>query len=164
LVRADEVVFNQDFPIHDVEFEADEIGVAPLRFGTDGGDAVVRGGWSSATIRFGDIERALADIGVDAALRWDGGRLVADVQVPFLGPVATTVDSRQAGTDLELIFTALEVITLPALQIEFPEPVAFESLGPPDDVAGPDGVRIATSIDGKFESDTWGCDTSTSSG
>jgi hypothetical protein len=159
-VRADEVIFNQDFPIHDVAFEADEIGVAPLRFGTDGGDAVVRGGRSSATIRFGDIERALAGIGVDAALRWDGGRLLADVQVPILGPVPTTVDWRQAGSDLELTFTALEVITLPALRIAFPEPVAFDGLGPPDGDAQPDGVRIATTVDGTFKAGAWGCDTS----
>jgi len=162
--RADEVVFNQDFPIHDVRFRADEIGVAPLRFGTDRGDVVVRGGEASATVRFADIERALADIHVDAALRWDGGRITADVQVPVIGPVPTTVAWQQVDGDLELTFTALEVITLPALKITFPEPVAFDRIDPAQGTADADGVRVATTIDGTIESDDWGCDTATGTG
>jgi hypothetical protein len=165
--RADEVVFagvDGEFPIHDVRFRADQIGVAPLRFGTDHGDTEVRGGRSSATIRFTDLERALSGIGVDATLRWEADRMVADVQVPFLGAVPTTVDWRAAAGDLELVFTALEVITLPALRITFPDPVAFDRLDPADGPTPDAGVRVATTIDGTIDSDTWACETTTSPG
>jgi hypothetical protein len=156
-VEADEVSFDGGFAIHDVRFRADEIGVAPLRFGTDGGDAVVRGGRSSATLRFDGLERALADLGVDATLRWDGERLVADVQVPFLGIVPTTVDGHEAGGDLELAFAPLDLITLPPLRIDFADPFAFDGLGRPLDTPTRDAVRIDATVDGTLPSTTWAC-------
>jgi hypothetical protein len=155
-VHVDEVLFNRDFPIHDVSFSADRVEVAPLRFGMDRGDAVVRGGESSATVRFADVERVIADQGVDLTLRWEGARLVADVQVPLLGVVPTTVDLQPVDGDLELRFAALDLIPLPSLLLEMPEPVAFRSSG-----AVSDGIRVDTAIDGTVASDDWGCDAAT---
>ena len=155
-IHADEILFDRDFSIHDVSFSADEIEVAPLRFGMDDGDAVIRGGQSRATVRFGDIERVVAAYGVDLALRWEGARLIADVQVPVLGVVPTTVDLQPVGGDLELRFAALDVIPLPSLLIALPETVAFRSYDP-----ATDGIRLATTIDGTVTSDDWACDAGT---
>jgi hypothetical protein len=155
-MHADEALFNRDLSIYDVWFSADEIEVAPLLFGMDDGDAVIRGGESRATMRFGDIERVVADYGVDLTLRWDAAKLVADVQVPVLGVVPTTVDLQPVDGDLELRFAALDVIPLPSLLIDLPETVAFRSYDP---AAG--GVQLATAIDGTVTSDDWACDAGT---
>jgi hypothetical protein len=151
--HADEVVFGQDFPIHDVWFTADEIDVAPMRFGMDGGDAEVKGGRGRATVLFTDLEASAADFGVDMTLRWDGARLVSDVQVPVLGILPTTVDLQGADGDLEMHYTALDVLELPPFVLELPDPVAYDAYSP-----RPDGIEVATTIDGTITADTWACE------
>ena len=82
---------------------------------------------------------------------------MADVLVPFVGPVPTTVDMVPVDGDLELRFAALDVIELPAMVIAFPEPVRLEGV----DVRG-EGMRVSTTVDGTMGSSEWGCDTSAS--
>jgi hypothetical protein len=151
--HADEVLFDQDFPIHDVWFTADEIDVAPLRFGMDGGDAVVKGGRSRATVAFADLEEIAADLGIDMTLRWDGAQLVSDVQVPVLGVLPTTVDLQGVDGDLEMRYAALDVFELPPFVLELPDPVTYDGYSPQAD-----GIEITTTIDGTVTADTWACD------
>jgi hypothetical protein len=155
--HADEIRFDNDFTIRDVDFSADEVNVPPLRFGATDADAEIRGGKSSATVDLADIERILAGWGVTADLHGEGTSLVADVLVPFVGPVPTTVDMVPVDGDLELRFAALDVIELPSMVIAFPEPVRLESV----DVQG-EGMRVSTTVDGTMGSSEWGCDTSAS--
>jgi LmeA-like phospholipid-binding len=157
--HTDEVRFDNDFTIYDVDFSADEVNVPPVRFGLVDGDAEIRGGESSATVRLDDVERILAGWGVTVDLHGGGSSLVADVQVPFVGPVPTNVEMVPLDGDLELRFAALDVIPLPSLVIAFPEPVALQGV----DVRG-DGMRVTTTVEGTMTSDQWGCDTSATQG
>src|SRR5690606_10589514 len=100
--QADEIRFENGSAIHDVDFRAEELIGPPLRFGWAESDTVVRGGVSSASVLFDDIERIVAGYGVTVDLRNDAGSLVADVQVPLLGPVPTTVELAAVDGDLEL--------------------------------------------------------------
>jgi hypothetical protein len=155
--HTDEVRFDDDFAIHDIDFTADEVNVAPLRFGVVDGDADIGGGESSATVLLDDIERIIAGYGVTADLHGEGASLVADVQVPILGVVPTTVDMVPVDGDLELRFAALDTFPLPSLLISFPEPVALRGV----DVQG-EGMRVSTTVDGTITSGDWGCDAATS--
>jgi hypothetical protein len=155
--HADEIRFDNDFTIHDVEFSADQVNVPPLRFGATDSDAEIRGGESSASVDLADIERILAGWGVTADLHGEGASMVADVQVPFFGVVPTTVDMVPVDGDLELRFAALDMIQLPSMVIAFPEPVRLRGV----DVRG-ESMRVSTTVDGTMGSDEWGCDTSAS--
>jgi hypothetical protein len=157
--HADEIRFDNDFTIHDVDFSADQVDVPPLRLGTTDADAEVRGGESSASVDLADIERILAGWNVTADLHGEGASLVADVQVPFVGVVPTTVDMVPVDGDLELRFAALDVIQLPSMVIAFPEPVRLRGV----DVRG-ESMRVSTTVDGSMGSGEWGCDTSASQG
>jgi hypothetical protein len=184
-VHADEVRFSNDFTIYDVDLTAEQVNVAALRFGLTDDDAIVEGGRSTALVRLDDLEAIIADWGVDLTLRGlpagedatgadtgpdsgdgsgSGGSgsgvsntLAADVEVPVIGTVPTTVEVAIVDGDLELRFVALDVIPLPSVTIELPNPVTLESLE-----VGPDSVRVATTIDGTIASGDWACDTSTS--
>ena len=155
--HADEIRFDNDFTIHDVDFRADEMNVPPLRFGATDADAEIRGGESTASVDLADIERILAGWGVTADLHGEGASLVADVQVPLVGPVPTTVDMVPVDGDLELRFAALDLIPLPSMVIAFPEPVRLRGV----DVRG-ETMRVSTTVDGTMGSSEWGCDTSAS--
>jgi hypothetical protein len=152
--RADTVTFDSGVTIHDVVLSADAVDVAPMRFGLGDGDADIRGGEASATVRYGEIEHAIADLGVTVHLRGgDDDSLVADVEVPVIGTIPTRVELVPVDGDLELRFAALDVIPLPSLLIVLPEPVALADID-----VGDDGVRIATTVDGTLTADDWGCD------
>lgn len=157
--HTDEVRFENDLTIHDVDFSAERIEVAPLRFGTVDEDAVVHGGRSSATVLLDDIEAILAGYGVTVDLRGDRTSMVADVLVPILGVVPTTVELVPVDGDLELRFAALAVIALPSLLIELPEPVALDSA-----LVEGTGLRVTTTVDGTIPAEEWGCDSATSTG
>jgi hypothetical protein len=177
--HADEVHFSDDFAIYDVEFTADEVDVAALRFGLTDDDAIVRGGRSTALVRLDDLEAIIADHGIDVTLTGlpaspgtgaetgsdgtgSGGSeasnlLNADVEVPVIGTVPTTVEVAVVGGDIELRFVALDVIPLPSVTIELPDPVTLRSLEVEADL-----VRATTTIDGTIASGDWACDAATS--
>lgn len=179
-VHAEEVRFSDDFAIYDVDLTAEEVNVAALRFGLTDDDAIVRGGRSTALVRLDDLEAIIAGWGVDLTLRGlpagetatgadtgSGGSdaggsgvsttLAADVEVPVIGTVPTTVEVAIVDGDLELRFVALDVLPLPSVTIELPDPVTLESVA-----VEPDTVRVATTIDGTIASGDWACDASTS--
>lgn len=154
--RADEVRFDSGVTIHDVDLAADEIHVAPLRFGAGGGDAEVRGGEAAATLPYSEIEEVIAGYGVTVELRPGDDALVADVQVPVIGTIPTTVELIPVDGDLELRFAALDVIPLPSVLVALPDPVALSAVDLDED-----GMRLATTVDGTLASDRWGCDADT---
>jgi hypothetical protein len=182
--HADEVHFSDGFAIYDVEFTAAEVDVAALRFGMTDDDAIVRGGRSSALVRLDDLEAIIADYGIDVSLTGlpasaapgagsgaggtgsdgtgSGGAggsnmLNADVEVPVIGTVPTTVEVAVVGGDIELRFVALDVIPLPSVTIELPDPVTLQSVEVEADL-----VRATTTIDGTIASGDWACDAATS--
>lgn len=154
--HADRIRFDNGFTIHDVDFRADEVGGPPLRFGLVDADAEVRGGISTATVRFADLEDMLATFGATVELEAGDGSLVAQAEVPFVGVVPTTVDLVPVDGDLELQFTAYDAFALPALQIAFPEPVELDGIEVVED-----GIRVTSTVDGTITSEDWGCDTAT---
>lgn len=155
--HTDEVRFGDGLVIHDVDFTADRIEVPPMRFGLVEGDAVVHGGRSTATVLLADIERLLSTGEITVDLRGEGSSMVADVQVPLIGVVPTTVELVPVDGDLELQLAALAVIALPSLRISFPEPVSLEAV----EVRGA-GLHVTTSVEGTIGADTWACDAGTS--
>jgi hypothetical protein len=170
--HADEVRFSDGFAIYDVELRADEVDVAALRFGMTDDDAIVRGGRSTALVRLDDLEATIAGYGIDVTLTGlpasaapgtgSGGTsasnmLNADVEVPVIGTVPTTVEVAVVDGDIELRFVALDVIPLPSVTIELPDPVTLQSVE-----VEADRVRATTTIDGTIASGDWACDAATS--
>jgi hypothetical protein len=142
------------FSYYDVRFSAERVEVAPL-FGLLGDRSTqVHGGASAATVRFHDVEEAVAAYGVTAQLRGEGSTLIADVEVPFVGPVPTTVEITPLEDDMQLVFAPLDLVELPPVRIPFPAPAAFRSV----DVEG-DALRIHATVDGHLRSGAFGCDT-----
>jgi hypothetical protein len=143
----------EGFSYYDVRFSADRVDVAPA-FGllSDRGTQV-HGGRSSATVRFDDIEAVVASYGTTVALRRQGSTLVADVQVPFLGPIPTTVEITPVDGDMELVFAPLDLVELPPVRVPFPAPAAFRAVD-----VGDDALRIDATVDGPLRSGELGCE------
>lgn len=141
------------FTYHDVSFTAREMEVAPLFGLVSDRETVVHGGESSATARFDDIEEVIAAYGTPVDLREQGATLVADVQVPLLGAIPTSVRIASVDGDMELVFAPLDLVTLPPVRIPFPAPAAFQSV----EVAE-DAIRIDVTVDGPLRSEELGCD------
>lgn len=155
-MRTDEVRFDNGFALHDIRFSAERIHAAPLPFGLVDQDADIQGGRSSSTVLFDDLEQILAAHGVTAQLRAEGGAMMADVEVPVVGVVTTTVDLAPVDGDLELGYGVLDAIELPPIVLEFPEPLALEHIEVADD-----GLRVETAVEGTITAQDWGCDTAT---
>lgn len=141
------------FSYHDVTFSAAEVDVAPLGGLLSERDVQVRGGTASATVRFADIERVIAASGTTVHLRADGPTLVADVEVPLLGPVPTTVTITPVDGDMELVFAPLDVFTLPPVRVPVPAPLSLREVE-----VGSDALRFDSTVDGAVRSDELGCD------
>ncbi len=150
--HVDRVAFDNGAVFHDVTVSASEVKGPPLALGLRSGDAEIRGGRSSATVRFDDLERSLAAEGVTVDLRAEAGALVADIDVPFLGAVPTGVDVVPADGDLELQFAPYEALPLPPLHIALPDPVELAEV----EIAA-DGLRVASTIEGTLGAGDWGC-------
>lgn len=155
-MRTDEVRFDNGFALHDIEFSAERIHAAPLPLGLVDQDAEIRGGRSSSTVLFDDLEQILSAFGVTAELRAEDGVMKADVEVPVIGVVTTTVDLAPVDGDLELSYDVLDVVELPAVVLEFPEPLALEHIE-----LGDDGLRAEAAVEGTITAQDWGCDTTT---
>jgi hypothetical protein len=155
-VRTEEVRFDNGFALHDVEFSAEQIEAAPLPFGLVDQDAEIQGGRSSSTVLFEDLERIVSAYGVTVGLRAEGGAMMADVEVPVIGTMTTTVDLAPVGGDLELSYGVLDAIALPASVLDFPEPLALERIE-----VRATGLRVETTVEGTITSQDWGCDTTT---
>jgi hypothetical protein len=141
------------FTYYDVSFSAREVVVAPLFGLLSDRETVVRGGESSATARFDDIEAVIASYGTTVDLSGQGSTLVANVEVPLLGPVPTSVGVTSVDGDMELVFAPLDLVVLPPVRIPFPELADFRSI----EVAG-DAIRIDVTVEGPLRSEELGCD------
>ena len=150
--HVDRVAFDNGAVFHDVTVSAGEINGPPLALGLRSGDAEIRGGRSSATVRFDDLERSLSSEGVTVDLRAEAGSLVADVDVPFLGVVPTGVDIVPSDGDLELRFAPYEAFPLPPLRVELPDPVELAEV---EIVA--EGLRVSSTVEGTLGAGDWGC-------
>jgi hypothetical protein len=145
------------FSYYDVSFSADKIHVAPLFGLLSGRETQVRGGEASATVRYDDIEAAIASYGYTVDLTTEltaDGSLVANVDVPWVGPIPTTVEITPVDGDMELVFAPLDVIELPPVLIPFPSPTALREV-----VVGDDTLRVESTVEGALRSDDLGCDT-----
>lgn len=157
-VEIDEIRF-ETFSVHDVRTSAGSVGVAPLGLSLAGGDAQVQDGVTSAAMSFADIEQIYAEHGVTLSLRRDDrdpSRLVADVDVPFIGPVPTAVTVTPAEGDMELRLAPLDLIELPPILITAAEPFEVRSVD-----VGRDAVRITSTFDGTLRAGDFGCDVAT---
>lgn len=150
--HAEEVRFDNGAVFHDVDFAAERVNGAPLRFGVGTQDAEIRGGVSSATVRFDDIERSLAAEGITVDLRADADALTAHVEVSVLGVVPTAVEVVPVGGDLELRFAPFDAFPLPPLTIALPDPIAVRTV----EVTA-DGVRVSSTVEGTLPAGEWGC-------
>jgi hypothetical protein len=154
--RADRVRFDNGAVFHDVHVSAREVNGSPLALGVRSGDAEIRGGRSAATVRLDDLERSLADAGIDVDLRVAAGELVADVDVPFVGVVPTAVEVVPAAGDLELRFAPYDAFPLPPLLVALPDPVELREVA-----LGEDGIRVVSAVEGTLVAGDWGCDAAT---
>jgi DUF2993 family protein len=144
------------FSYYDVSFSAERIDVAPLFGVLSDRQTTVHGGEASATVRYEDIEAAIAEAGSTVDLVAQGSSLVANVDVPFLGPVPTTVDITPVDGDMQIIFAPLDMIQLPPVMIPFPAPTRLS-----DVVVDDDTLRVDSTVDGTLRSGDFGCDTAT---
>jgi hypothetical protein len=143
------------FSYYDVSFSADRIDVAPLFGLLSDQETQVHGGEASATVRYDDIETAIANYGVTVELIGQGSSLVANVDVPWVGPVPTTVQMTPVDGDMELVFAPLDMIELPPVLIPFPAPTALREV-----VVGDDTLRVESTVEGALRSGDFGCDMS----
>jgi len=151
--HTERIRFDNGFTLHDVDFSADQVNGAPLRFGLVEQDADIRGGESAATVLLADVEDALAAYGGTVELHVEGETLMADAEVPVVGNVPTTVDLVPVDGDLELRFAALDAFDLPPVVIDFPDPIVLQGVELQDE-----GVRVTSTVDGTMTTQDWGCD------
>lgn len=151
--HADEVRFDGGFTIYDVDFSAEQVNVPALRFGIGDDDADVSGGESAGTVRLEDLEEAIAEYDITVELHGEETSLLAEVDVPVLGDVPTTVDLIPFNGNLELRFTAYDSFELPPLVIDFPDQAAVQ-----DVEIMSDSLRVTTSVEGAIAAD-WACGT-----
>jgi hypothetical protein len=157
-VEIDEIRFDT-FSIYDVSSSASSIRVRPLGLAAAGGDAKVQGGETSSTLLFADIERIYAEYDVTLTLRRDDldpSRLIADVDVPLLGPIPTGVTITPAEGDLELVLAPLDMFELPPIRITSAEPFEASSVD-----IGDEAVRIESTFEGTLGDDDFACDVAT---
>jgi hypothetical protein len=133
------------FAVHDVNFAVASADVAPLGGALVAHEADVRDGQATATLRFTEIERIVADHGVDMTVRRDGSGAVADVDVPLVGPVPTGITVAPADGQLEIRLAALDRVALPPLRITPAEPFRIEAVEVLDE-----GVQVGLTFDGRL--------------
>jgi hypothetical protein len=143
------------FSYYDVSFSADRIDVAPLFGVLSDRQTTVHGGEASATVRYEDIEAAIAEAGSTVDLTVQGSSLVANVDVPFLGPVPTTVDITPVEGDMQIVFAPLDMIELPPITVPFPAPTRLREV-----VVEDDALQVDSTVDGTLRSGDFGCDAS----
>lgn len=157
-VEIDEVRFDT-FSVYDVRTSASTVRVAPLGLSLAGGDPKVQGGETSSTMLFADIERIYAEYDVPLTLRrdeLDSSRLIADVDVPLVGPVPTAVTVTPSEGDLELVLAPLDMFELPPIRITSAEPFDVRSVDLRDDA-----IRVGSTFEGTLSSDGFACDVAT---
>jgi hypothetical protein len=142
--EVDEVRFDA-FAVHDVSFTVDEADVAPLGGGLVAREADVRGGAATGTLRFTEIERIIADHGVDATVRREGRRVVAEVDVPIVDSLSTGLTVAAADGGLDIRLAPLDQFTSPPLHITPSEPFRIEDVDVLDD-----GVQVDLAFDGEL--------------
>jgi LmeA-like phospholipid-binding len=144
---------SEGFTYYDVSFSAAEVEFAPLGGLVSDRATRVHDGETSATVRFDDIEQLIARSGTTVQLRQQGTTLVADVEVPFVGPLPTTVGISPVDGDMELLFAPLDVFTLPPVRVPIPAPLSLRQVE-----VRSDALRFDSTVDGVVPADDLGCD------
>lgn len=186
-VEIDEVHFG-DFEVRDVRTSAERVEVPPLGLSLGADEVEVSGGETSSSLPFDEIEDAYAELDITLTLRRDadpaqgtpggtdpagtsGGtavagdagttgqaRLIADVEVPFIGAVPTTVAITPVDGDVEIALAPFEYFWLPAFRIASEDPFEVRSVEVQEDA-----VRFTSTFEGTLRAEDFGCDVTTES-
>lgn len=183
-VEIDEVRFGE-FDVRDVRTSAERVDVPPLGLSLAADEVTVSGGETSSSLPFEEIEAAYAELGITLTLRRDTStqeapgsegpaatsgepagdtstgnqaRLVADVEVPLIGAVPTTVAITSVEGDVEIALAPFEYFWLPAFRIASEEPFEVSSVEIREDA-----VRFTSTFEGTLRAEDFGCDVTTES-